>query len=271
MPKQNKSYRRRFFTWKRAFGFLLFLWFGGLVVFFTNPKGFQQWLTHTFEGETEQLSERFPQTCAMHFTHAWRMNDNVREYWRDSAKDGLEQEPIRIRDIKRALIQGELVAIESNEYYFVDTMWYSYPFSKQYVKGFIDDLCLRFQEKLRQTDLAGTKLVLTSLLRTKSSVSRLLRKNKNAIKHSSHLHGTTFDISYHTFIHDRPLNDGEIAHLKETLAETLYEMREEKRCYVTYEYFQTCFHVVCRQQKQISNENGRKDSRKLERTTSARV
>lgn len=198
-------------------------------------------------GEVKSISmmESLP-VCQIELTHAWMMNDNVNQYWQESFKSGLGKDPSRKSDIVRAYLKGDLVEIKSNDRFFVDTMYYSYPFAKQHVQTFIDELGNRFQEKLKQTDLYGTKLVLTSFLRTKSSVRRLMRKNRNALKCSSHLHGTTFDISYQTFMHNRSLSEGEIAHLKEMLAQTLFEMRNEDMCYVKYEYFQTCFHVVCR-------------------------
>lgn len=238
--------------WKHLFFLLVACWFGGLVVFFSNPKGTQIWLTEFIYGQVKPIKVfHAPQICKLDITHAWQMNDQVKSYWKDSYSNGLKRIPRRKWDVLSALNKGELVPIKSNKYFFVDTMFYSYPFAKIQVKDFVSELGLRFQSKLKQTDLYGTRLVLTSLLRTKSSVSRLMKRNKNAIKHSSHLHGTTFDISYNTFLHSRPLSEGEIAHLKETLALTLFEMREEKKCYVLCEYFQTCFHVVCRTNKNV--------------------
>lgn len=267
------TYKKTFFRWRYLFYSLISVWFCSLVVFFVNPKGTQQWLTKTVEGDVHSLSllEARPNICEMHITHGWRMNDHVRDYWLESHNDGLSREPVRKYDVMRFVEKGDLVPITTNKNYYVDTMYYSFPYAQQHVSNFIDELCIRFQERLKQTDLYGTQLVVTSLLRTKSSVARLVKRNKNAIKHSSHLHGTTFDISYQTFLFERPLSEGEVAHLKETLAATLFDMREEGKCFVTYEYFQTCFHVVCRKTKERSENHGSKHSRKLETGTSKRV
>lgn len=248
----QKGLKYRFFRWKYLFLTIIGVWFSSLVLFFANPKGTQQWLTKMVHGEVKSISmiESLP-VCQIELTHSWMMNDNVKQYWQESFEAGLGKDPYRTSDIVRAYKKGDLVMIESNDRFFVDTMYYSYPFAKQYVKDFIDELGDRFQSKLKQTDLFGTRLVLTSFLRTKSSIHRLMRKNRNALKCSSHLHGTTFDISYHTFMHNRPLSEGEIAHLKEMLAQALFEMRSEKMCYVKYEYFQTCFHVVCRKESNV--------------------
>lgn len=248
----SKRSRGRLLKWKYLFFLLIAFWFAGLVIFFANPKGTQLWLTELVNGPVKPIKLLpTPEICKVDVTHAWQMNDQVKSYWQDSYIHGLKRIPSRKWDVFSAVNKGELVPIKSNKYFYVDTMHYSYPFAKHEVKDFVSELGKRFQSKLKQTDLYGTRLVLTSLLRTKSSVSRLMKRNKNAIKHSSHLHGTTFDISYNTFLHSRTLSDGEVAHLKETLALTLFEMREEKKCYVLCEYFQTCFHVVCRTNKTV--------------------
>ena len=62
----------------------------------------------------------------------------------------------------------------------------------------------------------------------------------------AHLHGTTFDLSYATYDFKRPVTPEEADYLKEILAVTLFELRREKKCWVTYEIFQTCFHIVAR-------------------------
>lgn len=250
-----RTFTKRFLKWRYLFYSVMSMWFCSLVIFFIAPQKTQRWITDTFEGEVKELANVQPKAsvCRFHITHGWLMNDNVLAHWKESKQNGLIREPQRKSDILRHFRNGNLVELTSNEKYFIDTMYYSYPYARPFVKSFIDELWSRFQYKLKNTDLYGTQLVLTSFTRTRSSVQRLLRKNKNAIKGSTHLHGTTFDISYHTFLFHRELSDGEISHLKETLATVLFEMRQEKKCFVKYEYFQTCFHVVCR------NTNSSKD------------
>lgn len=246
-----RNFTKRFFKWRYLFYSVLSAWFCSLVIFFSNPKKTQQWITKTFEGEVNSISNgnRQLNLCQVHFTHGWMMNDNVLGHWKESKESGLYREPYRKSEIVSQFKKGNLVEFTSNEKYFIDTMYYSYPYARPFVKTFIDEMWTRFQEKLLQTDLYGVQLVLTSFTRTKSSVERLRRKNRNAIKCSTHLHGTTFDISYKTFMFNRPLSEGEVSHLKETLASVLFDMRREKKCFVKYEYFQTCFHVVCRNEQ----------------------
>jgi hypothetical protein len=138
------------------------------------------------------------------------------------------------------------VKVEANEYFVLDTMYYSYPFLTPDARNFIDELGFRFHRKLENTHLQCAKFTLTSILRTTKSIKRLKKRNRNAITRSSHLHGTSFDISYKQFFGDRIYTPMELSYLHDILAETLYEMRESGKCWVTYEVWQTCFHVVVR-------------------------
>ena len=150
------------------------------------------------------------------------------------------------KDIYKLVLQGDLILIEENEYYILDTMWYSYPYLIPQAKDFLDELGKRFQRKLENTGLECTQFTLTSMLRTTSSVARLRKWNRNSIRNSAHLHGTTFDVSYRSFKNPRVLTFAENLYLGDVLAKTLWELREEKKCWTTYETWQTCFHVVVR-------------------------
>ncbi len=228
---------------------ITFLWALVLILFFTHHQetqhAFHQLGTTYFNG---RLGLTVPRVCEPYLTHAWRMNDHVRDHWNYSIQHGLAKLPRSTADVRLAYRQGKLSLINETDGYFVDTMYYSYAFALPYVKTFIDELSDRFQEKLMHTDLMGTRFSVTSLLRTKASVQRLKKKNRNAIEHSTHLHGTTFDVSYQSFLNnEKELNAGEIAHLKEVLASCLYDLRSEQKCWVKYEIYQTCFHVVVRE------------------------
>ncbi|ASS48335.1 MAG: hypothetical protein A3D31_08775 [Candidatus Fluviicola riflensis] len=223
------------------------LWAAALIVFFSNPTWAKSqwnvaynWLTdRTFKPKTK------PVPCTEHETHAWQMVDSVEQYWAHSCDHGIA--PLKfVRDIQPAIDSGKLVPIIPNELYQVDTMRYSFPFAIPETRALIDTIATRFQHKLTNTKLAGVRITVTSVLRTKSSVARLLRHNRNAIRNSAHLHGTTFDLSYATYDFERPIDAAEADYLKEILAQTLFELRREKKCWVTYELFQTCFHIVTR-------------------------
>ena len=186
------------------------------------------------------------QTCSQDRSYAIEMNDRVILYLEESYLKGTKQFLNRKKDIYNLVDKGELVLIEQNEYYILDTMCYSYPYLIPNGKNFIDELGKRFQRKLENTGLECSQFVLTSMLRTTSSINRLRKWNRNSIKNSAHLHGTTFDVSYKSFINNRGLSAADKLYLGDVLSKTLWELRNEKKCWVTYETWQTCFHVVVR-------------------------
>jgi hypothetical protein len=186
------------------------------------------------------------QTCYEDSNYVAGLNDNVRSYLEESYLNGTRKFLKRKRDIYRLVAQEELVEIQENEYCVLDTMYYSYPFLTPETKLLIDEIGERFHRKLENTGMECTRFTLTSMLRTTSSIARLRKRNKNSIKNSPHLHGTAFDISYKQFFGSRPYSSIEILYLEDVLAKTIWELRKEKRCFATYEQWQTCFHVVCR-------------------------
>lgn len=191
--------------------------------------------------------ERFePKVCFEDIDHALLMNDKAIYYIGESFRNGPGGYMKSGRDIVKYVNKGKLVKVEGNEYFLLDTMFYSYPFLTPDARSFIDELGFRFQRKLENTELQCVKFTLTSILRTTKSIKRLKKRNRNAITKSSHLHGTSFDISYKQFFGDRPLSEVEKLRLKDVLAETLFELRSGGKCWVTYEMWQTCFHVVVR-------------------------
>lgn len=244
MAKKKRSAKRWF---KRTAIVLMACWASALIVFFYNPAWSRQQLSKAYnwmaDSEAKQIQR--PEPCMEYETFAWRMVDSVEQYWDHSAAHGIA--PLKlVRDIQATVDSGKLVPIVPTEFYILDTMWYSFPFAVPQTKAFIDTIAGRFQAKLVNTDLSGVRFVVTSVLRTKSSVARLVRHNRNAIRNSAHLHGTTFDLSYATYDFKRPVTIAEAEYLREVLAQTLFELRKERKCWVTYEIFQTCFHVVTR-------------------------
>ena len=191
--------------------------------------------------------EKFePKACFEVIDHAALMNDKAIYYIGESFRNGPGGYMKSGRDIVKYVEQGKLLRVEGNEYFVLDTMHYSFPFLTPVARKFIDELGFRFHRKLENTSLKCAQFTITSLLRTTKSIKRLKKRNRNAITKSSHLHGTSFDISYKQFFTNRAINESEVLFLKDVLAETLYEMRGAGKCWVTYEMWQTCFHVVVR-------------------------
>ncbi len=242
------SRKRRGIRWaKRIAVALTFNWALALAVFFADPAWTKKQLTRCYNWATNTTFEQKKpaEPCKPYESYAWRLSDSLAQYWAHSCKEGIPELRF-VREIDGMIRKGRLIEIASTKTYAVDTMRYSFPYAVPKTRQLIDTIAERFQKKLINTDLYGAKLVVTSVLRTRSSVARLRRHNRNAIRQSAHLHGTTFDLSYSSYEFKRPLTAAEAEHLREVLAITLYELRAEQKCWVTYEIYQTCFHVVTR-------------------------
>jgi hypothetical protein len=91
-------------------------------------------------------------------------------------------------------------------------------------------------------------MVITSMLRTEQSQKSLRRRNFNATKSTtSHLYGTTFDISAQRFVrYDFLGNKSETSRgiYQKLLEEAVKELRNEGRCVVMREYKQACLHIT---------------------------
>ncbi len=147
----------------------------------------------------------------------------------------------------RLVDKGKLVPIKNPDYYAVKTLTHSHPFLTPQAADLLDDIGKRFHKKLSQNNLGKSYFQVSSLLRTGESQKRLSRSNTNASSNSSHLYGTTFDISYQKVI-KKPLFgktvevvDGPAMKL---LSETLGELRKEGRLVVVTERKEACFHIT---------------------------
>lgn len=138
----------------------------------------------------------------------------------------------------------ELVYIGESPYWHVDRLSSSIPYLVPRAA-----LCCRTSVRLSTIAYMSrvspfSRLIVTSVLRSKDDVARLQRHNQNATERSCHLFGTTFDICYNRYHPiERPVRDDT---LKWVLSEVLRDKREEGRCYIKYEVKQGCFHMTVR-------------------------
>ena len=177
---------------------------------------------------------------------ASKLNDRYFDYIWNSAYQKFGTPIKETNEIKKYYDAKKLILVSSSDLYVVDSLFHSFAFLTPDAKHLLDDIGLAFKEKLKNTTLKNTLILITSLLRTEKTIKNLMRKNRNSVRLSSHLHGTTFDIAYSKFVGTKKLTPFELNYLNDVLAKTLYEFRENKRCFVTYEINQTCFHVVNR-------------------------
>ena len=108
------------------------------------------------------------------------------------------------------------------------------------------DIAQNFRDSLYSKKIPLHKLYLTSITRTDDDIKSLTKRNINASDNSAHRYGTTFDISWKRFDKVDLHNPEEISpdKLKLVLAQVLFDLREEDRCYIKHERRQACFHIT---------------------------
>lgn len=130
--------------------------------------------------------------------------------------------------------------------FHIDKLSHSMPYLVPEAERLLHDIGRSFSDTIRARGGKSYKIKVTSLTRTDVTVRRLRRRNSNATQESAHRFGTTFDISYSKFIccdSSYVIHEGD---LKNILAEVLYRLRREGRCYVKWERKQGCFHITTR-------------------------
>jgi hypothetical protein len=175
-----------------------------------------------------------------------KLNDRLPDYSSYARQNGIK--PCSdSKEIMERVAAGRLVKIKSGRMYQIDRMKYSYSYLTGDGKDLLDEIGKRFTEKTRQKGIRGSRFYVTSMTRAESNIKSLRRSNSNASENSPHLYGNTFDISYSRFEARKwILTNCDRKFLKEALAEVIWELRNEKKCWATYERVQSCFHVVCR-------------------------
>ena len=140
---------------------------------------------------------------------------------------------------------GKVEEIKSCRLYAVDPLTHSQPYLVPRATTLLRTIAANFKDSLSSKGLPSYSIIVTSVLRTNESLKKLRRRNLNASANSAHLFGTTFDIAYARF-KKSAFRETETDKLKSVLAEVLRDLRNEKRCYVRYEYKQGCFHITVR-------------------------
>lgn len=140
----------------------------------------------------------------------------------------------------------KIVCIDKAEEYVVDKLTHSIPYLVPEAAALLLAIGNNFQDSLVMKHLPPHKLIVTSVLRTKSDVKRLRRSNVNSSANSAHCYGTTFDISYKRFFSENGETTDNSAKLKLVLGEVLRDLKKEGCCYVKHEAKQACFHITAR-------------------------
>ncbi len=170
-------------------------------------------------------------------------NDSNHLHIEAARKIGIK--PIRgIRDAWNGAVK--LVPIRTCREYYLDNLTHSLPYLVPKARDLLRDIGAAFNDSLAARGGGSYRIKVTSVLRTRSLVKSLRRRNRNAVDTSAHLFATTFDISYAKFICDSLTVPRTQEDLKNLLAEVVEAQRARGRCYVKYERKQACFHITAR-------------------------
>jgi hypothetical protein len=164
-----------------------------------------------------------------------RLNDRIVDY----------SAAAKLKGIKPCKDDAELKKKVSE--YLIDNLTYSSPYVTKETKLLIEEIAQRFREKVSEKGIKGSRFIITSMTRKTESLRSLRRNNGNASVNSPHFYGNAFDISYKRFIARKwILTNCDKKYLKDALGEVIFELRQEKKCWATYERVQNCYHVVAR-------------------------
>jgi len=177
-----------------------------------------------------------------------KLNNRLCEYMDRSVKQGVIPSYDK-KGIQRLIRFGKLNPITANKGYTLDTFHYSYAALTPYAEKILNEIGAAFEDSLINTPLAGTKLVVTSMTRTHYTVSKLVRRNRTAVRKSPHLNGNSFDFSFSRFVSTRTLTDCEMQYLQQLSASILYRFKCDCKVWVTFERHEECLHVVARMGK----------------------
>lgn len=187
--------------------------------------------------------------------HGVKLKDRLPRYKALSLKAGVG--PV-VDDLALAKLMAtgnkDLVKVEDNEQFMVARMEHGKPYLTPAAYRVLHEVADKFAARIANSDLAGTRLKITSLFRTRKDQRDLGKSNVNATKDldAPHTHGTSMDISYMRFLseHGEPLalEACQQVFLAETLAEVIAELRsKDTLLFATREVKQACYHLtVCR-------------------------
>jgi hypothetical protein len=230
---------KRFFKILIAGIFCLVLLF--IVLYITGPKDVNR-------GFRYHVNNLLGVRCIDYkqLSYSKKLTDKIPDYIGKSSQSGIVKCKNEKEIIERA-DQGKLFEVKNGSGFIIGELSHSYPYLTKDGKELLTEIGRRFKEKISGTRLKGSRFKITSVTRTTENIQRLRKINSNASASSPHLYGNTFDISYIRFTSRKWfLTNCDKKFLKEALAEVIWKLREEKKCWATYEVRQSCFHVVSR-------------------------
>jgi hypothetical protein len=179
-------------------------------------------------------------------SYSRKLNNKIPDYIAYSSLSGIKKCKDEA-EIKERVDQGKLVEMQSGTGFIIEEMSHSYPYLTKESRDLLVEIGKRFRDKISDTRLKGSRIKITSMTRTTEKLKRLRVINSNTSVNSPHLYGNAFDISYLRFSTRKLfLTYCDKKFLKEALAQVIWQLREEKKCWATYEIQQNCYHLVSR-------------------------
>jgi len=175
-----------------------------------------------------------------------KLRDMLPDYIARSSAAGIDKCASKSELLRKAA-RGEVRRVRDGRGFEIEDLSYSYPYLTKEGKAVLKEIGRRFRKKISGTGLRESDFRVTSMTRTLEIIKKLRKSNTNASENSPHFHGNAFDISYVRFTARKWfVTECDKYYLKEALAEVIWQMREEKKCWATYEINQGCFHIVAR-------------------------
>jgi len=154
-------------------------------------------------------------------------------------KMAYKHEGIKAQETDKGLIKlskkNVLKEIESNDFFIVRNLTHSQPLLIPKAIDFINQLSILYQQRCTEKNIDYVRYEITSVSRSRESVERLGKENENSIENSPHLWGKTFDMSWRAF--------GENKDQLKLFTSALYELKNQKKCFVKFER-NGCLHIT---------------------------
>lgn len=175
-----------------------------------------------------------------------KLNDRIIDYSTQAKLTGIKI-CSDTKDIGKRVSARQLFIVKSGRRYRIENMKYSYPYLTRDSRKLLNEIGKRFKKKVDRDGLRGSRFIITSMTRTSEKIIGLGRTNINVSDNSPHLNGNAFDISYARFSFRKLyVTECDKWYMKEALAEVIWQLKSERKCWATYERSQGCFHIVSR-------------------------
>ena len=144
--------------------------------------------------------------------------------------------------------RDNLISVQESSTLSIDPLTHSQALLVPEAAVLLNEIGAKFTKTLADDRLPLYSIIVTSVTRTDEDVTDLRKGNGNASDNSTHVYGTTFDISWRRFHKVDPFDPRDLSpdELKHLLAIVLDSFHEAGRCYIKHERYQACFHITTR-------------------------